>query len=478
VLQCENKGSQEGRELVTLVLTKAATIEGAEMRDVQITAFNPASTNPDEWNRWLVSGRAEADGPPVGWGYSKGVYGVAPMAASLEYPPAAGDVTMMLGVQVTYRALAEILSAGSEGFLELRYRSDSAQPGRLLQASTSTAESVSLRCDLGDPEEGSWRTFGSNLWKRSGGWTVLQLPDGVALSMESCSSPGEASVTFLVTGIKSGIISLTIEANLEIRDGEAENMSTGENAVARWDISLKDKNGNVVDMFPGLEAGIWWGKRRFALHPQPLFWAEYATAGIDLLMKVNFNRLSPGETFSSVMPGMLCLNAPTKFNPGADAGAGFEIATAKEQSSERTLGESLDILPAGWLWAARVAQLQKSRFCVETDVNNMSSAATGTVFGFSVLVSLPDGLNNWPADIIWRVDLCEVLECLTGVPTGKTGNRSETLKVTFPVLGFMEGESHPGWVPEEYNHAHRICGLVSVMTYASLLALSLSQWCA
>ncbi|CAE7435844.1 PAP18 [Symbiodinium natans] len=435
VLSCSAEQAEHyaGRMQLTLTLTLAATMERSVMDDISIKAQNPASTNPDEWNRWLGIGRFGQ--VEVGWAESDSDYGVASMVASLDYPSEPGNLSLLLTVEVSSRAVADLQASGAEALLELRYRGNSLAAGTSSigenvganqTPETTQAEQVQFRCDLGDPpEDNGWRQEGL-FWYRSGGWSPLTLPPAADMTMQPCSAAGTSTIVFRITDLTPGTVSLTIEAVLILPDG----VSLDTNAVARWDVTLSASGGSIVDMYPGLEAKGWWDNP-WALRPLLLSWEGTSSPGAKVPVHILF-RKQDGDA-----PGMMCLESPSTFGQGADSGAGFGISMAQNTGA---MTESLGLLPDGWAWI-KEAEVDTGSICLLTDAANITNSASGTRFSFTVLVSLPDNNNNWPVDKFWQLRFCR-LTC---------ANSSSGEVDTFYMSGFLQGEVYPGWEPVQTN---------------------------
>jgi len=279
--------------------------------------------------------------------------------------------------------------------------------------------------------------------------------EDASLSITPCSEPGSPVALFSLQGVQSGRIVITLEALLLPPPAESDELGEGnvssETAplAARWDVSLLDERGGVVDMYPGLEADVWWGFR-FSLHPLPLYWDGAAAAGALIPLTVSFIAVGEGATLTGAAPEMICIRSSTNYQEGAFSNAGFTVSAPTDGE---TIQELLNIQPEGWSWITRTQEVRRHHFCVETNIANITEAAPGTRFAFSVLVEMPTDPNNWPVDIIWRVDMCSY-QC-NSAGSGSAGNTSQGEKITFPLLGFKQDEVHPGYVEEETDLVQR-----------------------
>ncbi|CAJ1372945.1 unnamed protein product [Effrenium voratum] len=413
---------QEGRKNVTLTLTSAATVERSRMDDIFIRVHNPASTDPDEWNRWLAIGRVGQDGAEVGWGYTDEDYGITPMVAALEYAPVQGNVTLKLSVQVSARALADLNAAGSRSFLELSYR-----------GSASSAEAALLRCDLGDPDqEKGWRQE-EDLWFRQAGWHALELPAGLTLELQPCNASGAPRAVFEMAGVQEGLLSLAVEATL------VAPLIPSLVPVARWDVTLLDSSDHIVDMYPGLEAPAWWS-RQWSLQPLLLSWEGRAALGAQVAVTLVL-KSQAGDA-----PTTICLRPPSTFAEGAPA-AGFKLFLGPSA----TLADRLKLVPIGWPWIKK-ADVFTNRICFDTESGNISSSSPGTRYSFSVFAQLPAQSGNWPVHSLWELQLCR-LGCL---------NSSQ--EATFNLLGFQQNEAYPGKTVET-NRCQRAAPLFAFLAW-------------
>ncbi|CAK9091408.1 unnamed protein product [Durusdinium trenchii] len=92
---------------------------------------------------------------------------------------------------------------------------------------------------------------------------------------------------------------------------------------------------------------------------------------------------------------------------------------------------------------------------------NVTEMAPNVQMSFTVLVALPE-TAKWPVHHVWSLTLCR---------SACTGNLSQ--EISFNLLGFLEGEAHPGWQSTETNGVERARQCSAWLGLMSLAALGL-----
>eukprot|EP00913_Durusdinium_trenchii_P030686 g28740.t1 len=313
------------------------------------------------------------------------------MVASLHHAPVPGHgQTLKLSFQVGDRAAAEA------GLRDVR---DGKISGPARASWSSELEVLQV---LRDRRRISDVTWDGDLWFRPGAWSLMQSPSAaLTLSLQKCNVSGAFFARFEITGIQPGLVSITVQADLV---APSSGSMPSPSAPARWDVALLDSGGHIVDMNPGLSTENWWSQE-WSLRPLLLSWEGVSHPATQIAVSVIFQSRH----------------------------AGFSMSIGQGD----LLSDRLRLVPS-WPWVVQADVRRKRRLCLAM-AGNVTEMAPNVQMSFTVLVALPE-TAKWPVHHVWSLTLCR---------SACTGNLSQ--EISFNLLGFLEGEAHPGWQSTETN---------------------------
>ncbi|CAK9091404.1 unnamed protein product [Durusdinium trenchii] len=201
-------------------------------------------------------------------------------------------------------------------------------------------------------------------------------------------------------------------------------------------------------MNPGLSTENWWSQE-WSLRPLLLSWEGVSHPATQIAVSVIF------QSRRGDAPAMLCLYPPSDFAEGAPADAGFSMSIGQGD----LLSDRLRLVPS-WPWVVQADVRRKRRLCLAM-AGNVTEMAPNVQMSFTVLVALPE-TAKWPVHHVWSLTLCR---------SACTGNLSQ--EISFNLLGFLEGEAHPGWQSTETNGVERARQCSAWLGLMSLAALGL-----